>query len=286
MKKIILALTTLVALFLFLNSIVITNPNEFSIITEFGEIKSERTEAGVSFKIPFVQSVEKIPSNILLYDLSSSDVITQDKKTMITDSYVTWQITNPTLFSQTLNATVTKGESLIDVTVYNALKTVIGSLTQTELISGRDGVLSNQILTTIGDSMQKYGITLITIDTKHLDLPDSNKAAVYERMISERENIATTYTAQGESDALQIRNTTNNEINVMISNANLEAEKLIAEGEAEYMRILQKAYADESRSEFYSFVRALDAAKISLSGNNKTLILSSDSPIARIFYAE
>ena len=286
MKKIILAFATLLALFLFLNSIVITHPNEFSIITEFGEIKSERTQAGVSFKIPFVQSVEKIPSNILLYDLSSSDVITQDKKTMITDSYVTWQITNPTLFSQTLNATVTKGESLIDVTVYNALKTVIGSLSQTELISGRDGILSQQILDTIGDSMEKYGITLITIETKHLDLPDSNKEAVYERMISERENIATTYTAQGESEALQIRNTTNNEINVMISNANLEAQKLIAEGEAEYMRILQKAYANESRSEFYSFVRALDAAKVSLAGNNKTLILSSDSPIARIFYAE
>ena len=286
MKKIILAFATLLALFLFLNSIVITHPNEFSIITEFGEIKSERTQAGVSFKIPFVQSVEKIPANILLYDLSSSDVITQDKKTMITDSYVTWQITNPTLFSQTLNATVTKGESLIDVTVYNALKTVIGSLTQTELISGRDGILSQQILDTIGDSMEKYGITLITIETKHLDLPDSNKEAVYERMISERENIATTYTAQGESEALQIRNTTNNEINVMISNANLEAQKLIAEGEAEYMRILQKAYANESRSEFYSFVRALDAAKVSLAGNNKTLILSSDSPIARIFYAE
>lgn len=286
MKKFILALTSLVALFLLISSIVITNPDEYSLITEFGEIKNVRTESGISFKIPFVQNVEKIPANILLYDLSSSDVITQDKKTMITDSYVTWQITNPTLFSQTLNATVTKGESLIDVTVYNAMKTVIGSMTQADLISGRDGVLSKKILDNIGSSMEKYGITLISMETKHLDLPDSNKEAVYERMISERENIATTYTAEGESEAMQIRNTTNNEINIMISNANLEAEKLIAEGEAEYMRILQKAYEDDSRSEFYSFVRALDAAKVSLKGNNKTLILSSESPIAKIFYTE
>ena len=116
------------------------------------------------------------------------------------------------------------------------------------------------------------------------DLPDSNKDAVYERMISERENIATTYTAEGNSEANQIKNTTNNEINVMLSNANLEAEKLIAEGESEYMKIMQEAYSNKERSEFYTFVRSLDAAKASLKGDNKTLILSKDSPLAQIFY--
>ena len=103
-------------------------------------------------------------------------------------------------------------------------------------------------------------------------------------MISERENIATTYTAEGESEAKQIRNTTNNEINVMLSNANLEAQKLIAEGESEYMKILHKAYSNESKSEFYAFTRSLEAAQKSLVGKNKTLILSSDSPLAQIFY--
>lgn len=283
-KKIIIGVVVVVALIILSQSIVITSENEYSVVKEFGKIEEIRTDAGISFKIPFTQSIQKIPSNILLYDLSTSDVITKDKKTMITDSYVTWKISNPVKFAQSLNASVTNAESRIDVAVYNAMKTIIGSLTQSELITGRDGDLSERVFKNIGSSMDQYGINLLTIETKHLDLPDTNKEAVYERMISERENIATSYTAEGNSEANQIKNTTTNEINVMISNANLEAEKLIAEGESEYMKILANAYSNKERSDFYNFKRALDAAKESLAGDNKTLILSKDSPLAQIFY--
>lgn len=282
--------STVVLLFLLVgviilgNSLVVTQQDEYTLIKEFGKIKTVVTEAGLSFKKPFVQSVDTLPKNIQLYDLSESEVITKDSKTMITDSYVTWKITDPRLFAQTLNSSVSNAESRIDVVVYNAMKRIIGSMTQTQLITERTGQFSEKTFENIGDSMKEYGIELLTIETKHLDLPDSNKEAVYERMISERENIATTYTAEGESEAKQIRNTTNNEINVMLSNANLEAQKLIAEGEAEYMRILETAYSDKERSEFYSFSRALDAAQVSFVGSNKTLILSSDSPLAQIFY--
>ncbi len=286
-KKISLSLILILLIagvFVLGNSIVITQQDEYTLIKEFGKIKSEISESGLSFKKPFVQTVDKLPKNIQLYDLSESEVITKDSKTMITDSYVTWKITDPTKFAQTLNSSVSNAESRIDVVVYNAMKRIIGSMTQTQLITERTGQLSDKTFENIGNSMKEYGIQLITIETKHLDLPDSNKSAVYERMISERENIATTYTAEGESEAKQIRNTTNNEINVMLSNANLEAQKLIAEGEAEYMRILSETYSTEERSEFYTFVRALDAAEISYKGSNKTLILSKDSPLAEIFY--
>lgn len=282
--------STVVLLFLLVgviflgNSLVVTQQDEYTLIKEFGKIKTVVTEAGLSFKKPFVQSVDTLPKNIQLYDLSESEVITKDSKTMITDSYVTWKITDPRLFAQTLNSSVSNAESRIDVVVYNAMKRIIGSMTQTQLITERTGQFSEKTFENIGDSMKEYGIELLTIETKHLDLPDSNKEAVYERMISERENIATTYTAEGESEAKQIRNTTNNEINVMLSNANLEAQKLIAEGEAEYMRTLETAYSVKERSEFYAFSRALDAAQISFVGSNKTLILSSDSPLAKIFY--
>lgn len=280
----VILIVLLVGAFILGNSLVVTQQDEYTLIKEFGKIKTVVTEAGLSFKKPFVQSVDTLPKNIQLYDLSESEVITLDSKTMITDSYVTWRISNPLLFAQTLNSSVSNAESRIDVVVYNAMKRIIGSMTQTQLITERTGQLSQKTFENIGNSMDGYGIEILTIETKHLDLPDSNKEAVYERMISERENIATTYTAEGESEAKQIRNTTNNEINVLLSNANLEAQKLIAEGEAEYMRILQTAYSDKERSEFYAFTRALDAAKLSFVGSNKTLILSSDSPLAQIFY--
>lgn len=263
---------------------VITQEDEYSLIRQFGKVDHVVTEAGVSFKLPFVQTVDKLPKQTLLYDLASSDVITSDKKTMITDSYILWHITDPLKFAQTLNSSISNAESRLDTIVYNSTKNVIGSMTQEDVISGRDGELSAAVLANIGNALDQYGIELLAFETKHLDLPGDNKAAVYERMISERDNIAATYTAEGNSEAQIIRNNTDREVTIMISEAEKQAEILIAEGEAEYMRILSEAYADPSRTEFYTFVRSLDAIKISMTGDNKTLILSADSPIAQIFY--
>lgn len=286
MKKIILSVAVLAVLIIGASSIVITQENEYSLVRQFGKIDHVVSEAGISFKIPFIQSVDTLPKEILLYDLSSSDVITSDKKTMICDSYILWHITDPIKFAQTLNSSIANAESRLDAIVYNSTKNVISSTTQDDVISGRNGALSQSIINNIGTSLDQYGIELLAFETKKLDLPSDNKAAVYERMISERNNIAAAYTAEGSSEAQIIRNTTDMEVTVMLSEAEKEAEILIAEGEAEYMRILSEAYNDASKQEFYSFVRSLDALKISMQGNNKTVILSPDSPIAQIFYGK
>ena len=282
--KIIVIIGVLVLLFLGLSSLVITQENEYTVIRQFGKINHVQTQAGVSFKIHFLQTQSTLPKHILVYDLAPSDVITKDKKTMITDSYVLWEITDPVKFVQTLNSSIGNAESRIDTIVYNSIKNIIGALLQEEVISGRDGELAEAIINNIGDKFTQYGIQVISIETKQLDLPNDNKEAVYERMISERSNIAATYTAEGSAEAQIIKNTTDKEVSILLSEAQKQAEILKAEGEAEYMRILSEAYRDESRSDFYSFVRSLDALKESIKGDNKTVILSEDSPIARIFY--
>ena len=263
---------------------VITNENEYSLVRQFGKIDHVVSEAGVSFKLPFIQSVDTLPKQTLIYDLASSDVITSDKKTMICDSYILWHITDPIKFAQTLNGSVSNAENRLDTIVYNATKNVISSVTQEQVISGRDGELSLAVMENIGTTLSQYGIELLDFETKQLDLPSDNKSAVYERMISERDNIAATYTAEGSAEAQIIRNTTDKEVTVMLSEAEKEAEILIAEGEAEYMRILSDAYANAGKTDFYSFVRSLDALNTSMVGNNKTVILSPESPIAQIFY--
>ncbi len=283
-KRILLVVVLFVLLVAGASSVVITRENEYSLVRQFGKIDHVVSEAGISFKIPFIQSVDTLPKEILLYDLPSSDVITSDKKTMICDSYILWYIADPQKFAQTLNSSITNAEGRLDAIVYNSTKNVISSTTQDDVISGRDGELSAAIMANIGGSLDQYGIELLSFETKKLDLPGDNKAAVYERMISERDNIAATYTAEGSSEAQIIRNTTDKEVTVLLSEAEKDAEILIAEGEAEYMRILSEAYRDESKQEFYSFVRSLDALKASLTGKNKTVILSPDSPIAQIFY--
>ena len=268
------------------SSIVVTYENEYTLIRQFGKVDHVITESGISFKVPFIQSVETLPKETLLYDLYPSDVITSDKKTMICDSYVLWKITDPLKFAQTLSSSISNAESRLDTIVYNSTKNVISRLTQDDVISGRDGKLSEAIIANIGTSLDQYGIELLSFETKQLDLPSTNKAAVYERMISERSKIAATYTAEGSSEAQKIKNTTDKEVSILISDAEKQAAILVAEGEAEYMRILSEAYADASRQEFYSFVRSLDALKASMKGDNKTVILSPDSPIAQIFYGQ
>ena len=274
----------LAALFLGVSSLVITREDEYKVIRQFGKINHVQTQAGVSFKIPFLQTESSLPKQILVYDLSPSDVITKDKKTMITDSYVLWQITDPIKFAQTLNSSIANAENRIDTVVYNSIKNIIGSWPQEEVISGRDGELSEAIMNSVGDKFNQYGLELLAVETKQLDLPNDNKEAVYERMISERGNIAATYTAEGAAEAQKIRNTTDKEVSILLSEAKKNAEVLKAEGEAEYMRILSEAYQDSSRTDFYSFVRSLDALKESVKGSNKTVILDKDSPIAQIFY--
>ncbi len=267
-----------------LSTAIITKENQYTLVKRFGKIERVNSEAGLSLRTPFIETVDVLPKNIQFYDMKESDVITMDKKTMVADSYVLWKIKNPILFAQTLNSSVAAAEGRIDSIVYNAMKNVISSLSQADVISGRDGELNQAFMVNIGDSMEPYGIELISVETKHLDLPSDNKNAVFERMISERAQMAATYTAEGESEAQKIRNTTDKEVAISISNAEAEAAKITAEGEAEYMRILSQAYSSEAKSEFYTFIRSLEAARVSLSGNNKTLILSEDSPIAQIFY--
>ena len=264
-------------------SVTVTQQNEYKLIRQFGKVDRVISSSGISFKIPFIESTQSLPKETLLYDLAASDVITKDKKTMISDSYVLWKISDPLKFAQTLNSSVESGESRINTAVYNATKNAISSMSQDQVITSRDGELSDMVMEAIGTNMDQYGIELLKFETKQLDLPDDNKEAVYERMISERDNIAATYKAEGNSEAKVIRNKTDKEVAIQISDAQKQAEILEAEGEQEYMKILAQAYGEEDRSEFYSFVRSLDALKTSMKGGDKTVILSSDSPIAQIF---
>ena len=286
LKKVTGTIAGLAVIIVLLGSVVVTNENEYKLIRQFGRVERVIDTAGVTLKLPFILTADTLPKQILLYDLAASDVITMDKKTMLSDSYVLWRITDPLKFAQTLNSSVANAEGRIDTVVYNSVKNVISSMSQNEVISGRDGELSQAIMTNVGDSMAEYGIQLLAVETKRLDLPADNKAAVYERMISERDKIAATYTAEGQAEAQKIRNTTDREIAISISDAKAQAAAITADGEAEYMRIMAEAYRDPQKADFYSYTRSLEAARASLKGDSNTLILPADSPIARIFMGQ
>lgn len=283
-RKVIIVLAVIVLLVLLGSSFFVVQQNEYGIVRQFGAVVDVKSEPGLYFKVPFLQQTSSLPNTVLLYDLPVSDMISADKTTLIADCFAIWRIDDPRLFIETLSGSVSNAESRINANVYNALKTVISSMTQAEIISGRGGTLVNTIMANIGDSFERYGIDLIAVETKKIDLPDDNKEAVFNRMISERNNIAAGYLAEGESEAKEIRNAADKEVEIRLAEAKSQAETIRAEGDAEYMRILSEVYDSPEEAEFYTFMIALDALEGSMNGEEKTLVLDADSPIAQLFY--
>lgn len=287
-KRVIIIPCVIIAIVFLLSALVVTKPGEYRVIKQFGKIvrveENDGSSYGVSMKIPFMQSVTTISSKVKLSDLPASDVMTSDKKSMISDCFVLWHIEDPIKFIQKLSGSQQNAESRISSNVYNALKNVISSLTQEEVISGRDGELAALLTEKLGTNLETYGIKVDKIETKMLDLPDENKEAVYNRMISERNNIAASYKAQGEQQAQEIKNDTSEQVTVLLAQAQKQADTIIAEGEAQYMKILSEAYNDEDKADFYRFVRQLDAIKATLGSGENTIVLDKNSPIAELFY--
>lgn len=283
-KGIIIAIVVILLLMVGSSSLFVTYQKEFVAVRQFGKIIKIVDEPGLYFKVPFMQDCQHVSKAIHIYDIPASDVITKDKKSMIADNYVLWRVTDATKYVQTLGAVDARAEERVEAAVYNATKNVISNLTQDDMITHRGEELYGSITAEANSDIGQYGIEIVSTQIKALDLPNDNKEAVYQRMISERSNIAAGYSAQGRAEAQKIRNETDKRVTVMMADAQKKAAILEAEGEAEYMRILADAYNDEEKAEFYDFIRGLDALKNTLSGGQKTIMLDKDSDLVRILY--
>ena len=204
---------------------------------------------------------------------------------MIVDNFVLWRVTDPMAYIRTLNAIEARAEERIDAAVYNALKNTISSMNQDDIIQATGEKLTNMITTAANKDIGQYGLEIVTSQIKMLGIPSDNEAAVYERMISERQNIAASYVAEGEAEAQKIRNATDREAAVIRAEAEKQAALLEAEGEEAYLQILREAYDNPEKAEFYEYLRGLESLKASFTGEGrKVLVLDKDSELAQILY--
>jgi len=284
-KKIVFMALVVLLLVLALNSIFTVREDQYACTVRFSKIIDTTEQSGLHFKIPFIDSIKYFSKATQLYDIPPSEVLTSDKQNMTVDCYILWSISDPKLFYQTLGST-SVAEQRLDALTYNELKTVMGTLAQADIINMNDGAERNQIyegISTDVDALARtYGIRVEDVKIKRFDLPESNLNAVYSRMISERNQMAEKYTADGNYEASIIRNDVDKQVNIIVSDAEAEAAKLVAEGEAEYMRLLAEAYDTNDKKDFFVFTQALDALKASLNGNEKTVILDANSELAQI----
>ncbi len=283
--KVIIVLAVLLAVGLLGTSLYTVRENEYACTVRFAEIIDTVEQAGLKLKVPFVDTVKKFPKEIMLYDIQPSEVLTSDKKNMTVDSYVLWRISDPVAFYKSLGSIAT-AENRLEAITYTTLKNSMNLLEQNAIINKEDASERNdiyeEITTSVAALATTYGIEVIDVKVKRLDLPEENEEAVYQRMISERNQIAAKYTADGEKEAAVIRNDVDKQVNIIVSDAEAQAAKIVAEGEEEYMRILAEAYDTDDKKEFYEFTLALDALKASLDGEEKTVVLGPDSALAEL----
>ena len=283
--KLFLIILVLALVFGLSNAVYTVRENEYTCTVRFSQIIETTAEPGLHFKVPFLDHIRVFTKATQFYDIPPSEVLTSDKQNMTVDCYILWSISDPKLFYQTLGSTGV-AEQRLDALTYNELKTVMGTLAQADIINIEDGAKRNEIYESISTDVdalaRTYGIRVEDVKIKQFDLPESNLNAVYSRMISERNQMAEKYTADGNKEATLTRNEVDKTVNITISNAEAEAAKLVAEGEAEYMRLLAAAYDNADKKAFYEFILALDALEASLTGTEKTVILDANSALAQI----
>lgn len=290
MKKwILIAAAALLVVILAASSMYVVREDQYAAVSRFSKIIHVEENPGLHFKAPFVDSVKYFSKAVQLYDIPPSEVYTSDQQNMNVDCYVLWKIADPITFYQRLE-TDAEAEGRLDTMTYTALKNALGSLTQADIINMEDGAKRNEIYEGIAESVAKQakdiGIDVLDVKIKRFDLPESNLNAVYTRMISQRNQMSEKFTADGNLEASIIRNEVDKQVNITISNAEAQAAQLEAEGEAEYMRLLAEAYNTKDKKEFYEFMLALDALKASLTGDEKTVVLDSNSQLAQILMGQ
>ena len=203
--------------------------DQYACTVRFSKIIDTTDQAGLHFKLPFVDTVKYFTKATQLYDIPPSEVLTSDKQNMTVDCYILWKIADPKLFYQTLGTTAV-AEQRLNALTYNELKTVMGTLAQADIINMEDGGKRNEIYENIATDVdalaRTYGIQVEDVKIKQFDLPESNLNAVYNRMISERNQMAEKYTADGNYEASIIRNDVDKQVNIMVSDAKAKAAQL------------------------------------------------------------
>ncbi|MHC4458291.1 MAG: protease modulator HflC [Planctomycetota bacterium] len=273
-KKIIIPIVLVVVVVILLaGSMFTVDETEQVIITQLGKYIRTVNEPGLNFKIPFLQSVHKFEDRILEYDAAAAKIITSDKKHLVIDNYARWRIVDPLKLYQTVRNEFGAQARLDDI-VFSEIREELARHTLTEVVSVNRAALMKKVGQQCDIKAREYGVEVIDVRIKRADLPAEVAHSVYARMKAERQRIAKKYRSEGEEEAVKIRATTDKEKTILLAESYRQAEKLKGEGDAEAIKVYAEAF--EKDSEFYSFVRTLEAYEKSL-GHDATVILPSDS---------
>lgn len=274
MKKGTLLIILIVAILFLANlSLFIVDETKQAIVLQFGKPIRAIKEPGLNWKVPFIQNVVFFEDRLLVYDATPTEIITKDKKTLIVDNYARWKIVDPLKFLQTVKD-LNGAQARLDDIIYSELRVDLGLFDMSEIVSEkREGIMKR--VTEISDEKANtYGIQIVDVRIKRVDLPPENEKYIFDRMRAERERIAKQYRAEGQEESAKIIAETEREKTVILAEAYKTAETLKGEGEAESVKIYAESFNQDP--EFYKFYRTLEAYRKTFK-EKTTVLLSTDS---------
>lgn len=273
----------IILLAVFISNLIVVKEGQYKVIRQFGEVVRIVKTPGLTYKIPFIQSVTTLPKFQMTYDVTEAEINTKDKKRMLIDNYAIWRIEDPK--KMITNArTVEKAESRMEEFIYSVVRSELGQLNYDEIINDEKssrGSLNDRITEKVNDLLgnDNYGIVVTDVRMKRTDLPSENEQSVFTRMISERESKAQEYLSMGDAEKNRIEADTDREVQELLAKAKAEAESIRADGEAEAARIYNESFSKDPT--FYSMYRTLESYKKTIN-DKSVIVLPSDSPYARL----
>ena len=287
-KKILfIYLPILIIGFIILSNAFVIRPNEYGIIRQFGKIVKVIDSEGLNFKLPFIQTLSKLPKNVLFYDVPATEINTYDKKRIMVDYYALWRITDPVQMVETLK-TLDGAEARLSDIMYSDVRNELGKLEYGAIINPLDNQRGN-VDTIVKDNMNEilgknnYGIEIVDIQMKRIDLPESNEQSVYKRMISERESKAQEYLSQGDAEKTKIMADADREVAELVAKTKTRAQEIVAEGEKEAAKIYNDSYGQDP--DFFKLYTTLNSYKVSIDGET-LLMIPIDSPYLKYLTGE
>jgi len=278
MKKILLGLVGILVL-LGLTTVFIVDETEQVVILAFGKPVRTITEPGINMKVPFpLQEKIKFDDRLLEYDSPPEEILSKDKKTLIVDNYVRWRIVDALQFLKTVQAIPTALSRMDDI-VYSELRRELGTHDMVEIITENREKLMEIVTFNSNKATLDYGIEVLDVRIRRVDLPAENEESIYARMEAERNRQANKFRSEGEEEAQKIRASTDRDKTIILADAYKEAERIRGEGDAKAVEIYANAYSADTK--FYEFVRTLDTYK-KIIDDKTTLVLPADSRLFKL----
>jgi modulator of FtsH protease HflC len=251
-----------------------------AIVLEFGKPKREIKDPGLHYKVPFIQNVEYFDKRILDIDTASQEVIASDQKRLVVDAFARYRITDPLMFFQSVRDE-SIANSRIGAILEASLRRVLGSASFQSVVRDRREELMRTILSQVNQEASGFGVQIVDVRIKRVDLPEANMQAIYRRMQTERQRQAAEFRAEGEGAARRIRATADRQVTVIKADATGESERIRGDGDAQRNRIYAEAYNQDP--EFFGFYRSMQAYEKGLQAGDTRMLLSPDSEFFKYF---